>query len=237
MAKTKSTPTPEEQDKFYENPEVLEESIGQAEEFVSTNRNILVGVLVAIALVVAGYFFYQNYQNQQNAQAERELFPAVFFFEKDSLNQALNGDGSTTIGLLGIISDFGGTKAGNLAKFYAGAAQLKLGEYDQAISNLESFSAEDYLLGARAHALTGDAYMEKGETAQAISAYQKAADKYPNSQFTPIYLQKLAVAKEESGDAAGALAAYQRIVEDFPKSELLNQAKKNIMRLEVLSGK
>lgn len=234
MAKTKSNQAEEQEEKFYENPEVLEGQIDQAEEFLTNNRNVLVGILVAIAVLVGGYFFYQNYQKQQNADAERELFPAVFFFEKDSLNQALNGDGSTTIGLEAITRDYSGTKAANLAHFYAGAAQFELGEYDAAIEHLEAFSAEDYLLGARAYALIGDAYVQKEAYADAVAAYQKAIDKYPNAQFTPVYLHKLALAQEKQGKLAEAQAAYERIVNEFRESDLLNLARKHAERLRVM---
>ncbi|MGF1534376.1 MAG: tetratricopeptide repeat protein [Bernardetiaceae bacterium] len=232
---SKTNPKPEEKEQFYENPEVIEEKIDQAEAFVTTNKNILLGVLIGIAALVAGYFFYQTYNKERNAEAERELFSAIFFFEKDSLTQALNGDGNTTIGLLAVSNDFSGTKAANLAKFYAGAAQLKLGQYDAAIASLEGFDGAEYLLEARKQALIGDAYNDKGDAGQAIKYYTKAASKHPNTEFTPIYLQKLAIVQEQSGDMAGALASYERIIKEFPKSDLVNRSKREVARLRQLN--
>ncbi|MEM6298350.1 MAG: tetratricopeptide repeat protein [Bacteroidota bacterium] len=216
----------EEKEKFYENPEVLEESIDQAEEFVTQNRNIIVGVLAAIAIGVGAFFFLQNNTKQQNIEAERELFPAVFFFEKDSLNKALNGDGSTTMGLLQIMDDFSGTKAANLANFYAGASYLKQGEFQNAIEYLSAFEASDYLLDARAQSLIGDAHLELGNTDAAIKAYESAASIYPNKEFTPIYLQKLAFAYAESGNYQAASESMQQIVDDFPGAEIKRTAQK-----------
>ena len=48
------------------------------------------------------------------------MFQAVYYFEKDSLVQALNGDGNN-YGFLEIIDEYSLSDAANLSKFYAGA--------------------------------------------------------------------------------------------------------------------
>jgi hypothetical protein len=56
------------------------------------------------------------------------MFQAVRYFESDSLNLALNGDGNN-LGFLQIVEDYSGTKAGNLANYYAGVIYLKQGNF------------------------------------------------------------------------------------------------------------
>jgi hypothetical protein len=44
--------------------------------------------------------------------------------------------------MLTIAEDFGSTKAGNLANFYAGTALMKQGKFDEAIEYLSDFSSK-----------------------------------------------------------------------------------------------
>ena len=56
----------------------------------------------------------------------------------DSVKLALNGDNINS-GFAKIISKYSGTKAANLAKFYAGSCYLKLGDFNNAVKYLKRF--------------------------------------------------------------------------------------------------
>ncbi len=232
MAKTKSKTN--EGIELIENPEII---AGKAEEFFSSKKNqtaVSIVVLV-LALAVAGYFGYNYYITSKNKEAQQEMFQAVYYFEADSLGLALNGDGNN-YGFLQIISDYSGTDAANLSNFYAGATYLKLGDFQNAVRYLESFSGGDDLLPARAYSLTGDAYLELGDTKAAISAYEKACSSKPNKEFTPLYLVKLATAYEVSGDFKKAAEQYSSIIEKYSESTLVQDAKKHKARLDGLAA-
>ena len=216
-----------------ENPEIIAD---KAEEFFNNkrNQNILYGVVLAVALVVGGVAFLRYQNNSNNEEAQQEMFQAIYYFETDSLGKALNGDGNN-YGFLDIIDEYSGTKASNIASFYAGTSFLKLGDYENAIEYLKEFGSSDYLLQARAYSLIADAFMELDEFEEAISYYSKAVSYKPNKEFTPIYLKKLAIAQEESGSLKEAAAAYKKITEDFPNSKLEQEARKQSARLEGLT--
>lgn len=232
MAKTKKQESNSGLD-LLENPDVLS---SKAEEFFNNkkNQNLLYGVLIGVVAIVAGFTFFRFQQSNKNEEAQQEMFQAIYYFESDSLGQALNGDGNN-YGFLDIIDEYSGTKAANLAAFYAGATYLKLGDYQNAIRSLEEFGSSDYLLQARAYSLTGDAYMELDDFENAISFYEKASSYNPNKEFTPVYLQKLAIAQEESGNYSAAANAYDRILEDFVGSRLEQEARKQKARLKGLA--
>lgn len=230
MAKQKSK---EEGIEVFEDPNAIVE---KANEFFSNKRNKTLvfgigGVLAAIVIGVAGYNYYIT---NQNKTAQEELFQAQYYFEADSLGLALNGDGNS-YGFLEIVDEFSGTKAANLANFYAGASYLKLGDYEGAIRHLGNFSSSDYLVQARAYALTGDAYMEMDDFGNAVDFYEKAAAYKPNESFTPLYLKKLAIARELNGELGKAASAYETIVKDYPRSTEVHDAKKQKARLEALA--
>jgi hypothetical protein len=113
-----------------------------------------IGIVAVIVLVVGGFFGYRYYTNSQDDLAQGEMFQAIRYFEADSLNLALNGDGNN-LGFLQIVEDYSGTKAGNLANYYAGVIYLKQGKFPLAIFHLEDFSSNDLLVQARAYSLVG----------------------------------------------------------------------------------
>jgi tetratricopeptide (TPR) repeat protein len=217
-----------------EDPSLL---AGKAEAFFndSKNRNLVFGIGGVLALLVIGFLGYKLYIDNKNDLAQQEMFQAVYFFEADNFEQALNGDGINP-GFLQIADEYAGTDAANLSKFYAGAAYLQMRSFTSAALQLEDFSSNDYLLQARAYSLTGDAYSELKEFDNAISAYKKAVNENPNVEFTPIYALKLAVAYEANGDMKNAAETYDMIIEKYSKSTFLPEAKKQKARLQGLAA-
>jgi len=219
--------------------EILEDPnaiVDKANEFLDNkqNRTLVFTIGGILAALVVGFAGYNYYITSQNNAAQEELFQAQFYFESDSLGLALNGDGNS-YGFLEIIDTYAGTKAANLANFYAGASYLRLGDFDGAIRYLKDFSSDDYLVQARAYALIGDAYMEQDDFENAIEYYERASDYKPNESFTPIYLKKLGIALEQKGDFTKAAAAYGNIVKDYPTSAQIHDAKKQKARLEAMA--
>lgn len=220
---------------FLEDPESIAGQFDRVEDFYLSNQKIVLGVVGAIVLLIAGFFGYRYYQSSQNEAGQNELFPAVYRFEGDSLQTALNGRASQP-GLVAVGDNYGGTAAGNLAHFYAGVALLKDGKYDKAIDELKSFSSSDLMVQARAYALIGDAYMEKKEFGEAASYYSKAADYKTNKYFTPTYLMKLALAYEQAKENGKALSTYNDILEKYADAAEAPSAKKYKSTLEAMVG-
>lgn len=218
-----------------EDPDALAGQVERAEDFFEQYRTPILGALGALLLVVIGFFGYRYYQSTQNDEAQVEMFPSVYQLEADSLKKALNGDGANP-GLLAAADNYGGTKAGNLAQFYAGVGLLKEGKFDEAIEHLKDFSSSDLLVQARAYALIGDAYMEKKSFDEATGYYQKAADYKPNKFFTPLYLMKLAVACENAKQTDKAIDAYNQIIDKYADSAEAANAKKYKSALEATVG-
>ncbi len=220
--KTKKNPAGSE---LLENPEAIAERLSRTEEFLENNKIAVFGVLLGVVLLVGGFFGYRYYLSTQNDIAQAEMFQAVFYFEKDSLDYALNGDGNS-LGFLTIADDFPGTKAANLANFYSGAAYLKQGKFPLAIVYLEDFSSSDLLLQGRAYSLLGDAHMELKEYDEAINWYKKAAGYKPNKFFTPGYMLKLALAYELTDNNEEALKVYTDLIKEYWDTNEANEAKK-----------
>jgi tetratricopeptide (TPR) repeat protein len=219
-----------------ENPEVLAEQIGKSEAFLKKNSKVLGGVLVAALILIGGILFFQINTQNQNEKAQEEMFQAVYFFEQDSVDFALNGDGINK-GLLSIVEDYPRTDAANLANFYIGSIYLSQKKFQEALDHFEEFSSDDYLVQSKAYSLIGDANLELGNMDAAISNYTKAARTNENKFMTPKYLAKLAVAQEEAGKIEDAIATYTEIEEKYYESFEYTAARKHKARLEGLAAK
>lgn len=222
------------QNELLENPEVLAEKLEGAETWMERHPKLVGGAAIAIALVVVGYFGFTYYKSNLEAEAQREMFQAIYYFEADSLKLALNGDGNN-LGFIDIIDEYGITDAANLAHFYAGVSFLKQGNFEAARLYLSDFKSNDLLIQARAYSLIGDAYMEEQQYKEAARYYEKAANYKPNKYFTPAYLMKAALAFEKSEQKEKALKAYDEVITKYWESAEYQNARKLKARLETNS--
>jgi tetratricopeptide (TPR) repeat protein len=212
--------------------ENVEQSLTKAEVFFEQNRNaILIGVGVILGIAVLYYGYVQYIQKPQEQEAQEMIFMAQKYFEQDSLNLALNGDGPN-LGFLDIADEYGSTKAGNLANYYAGACYLNMGDFENAIVYLDEFKGTDEILSVVAKGAIGDAFLELNQPEEALEYYTRATRVNDNEFVIPIYLQKAAQTAEILSDYKAALGFYQRIKKDYPESREASDIDKQIAFVE-----
>ncbi|MGQ1911522.1 tetratricopeptide repeat protein [Marinifilum sp. RC60d5] len=217
-----------------DNFENLEEALSKTEQYIEKNQKKLTSIALAVIVVAVAIFAYQKYyKTPLEEKAQNQLFQAQRYFEQDSFKLALNGDENYP-GFIDIVDEFGSTTAGNLSQYYAGISYLRMGEFQNAIDHLNSFSSDDFILSALAKAATGDAYMELGDSKKAASNYMDASSLNANDFTTPIYLQKAGLAYEMTGDYKKALTAYEKIEKDFSKSAEARDVEKYITHAKAM---
>jgi tetratricopeptide (TPR) repeat protein len=187
-------------------------------------------------LAILGIFSYKYYINNQDTKAQGLLFQAIYYFEDGNFDLALQGDGND-YGFLEIADEFAGTPAGNLARYYAGVSYYNLSDFNEAITQLKKFSADDVLIQARAYSVMGDAYMELGNFSYAAEQYTKAAAYKPNKWFTPTYLMKQALALEKQNKWNEAIKCYQKVVDQYYDAREFQDAQKYLTRAELKAKK
>ena len=199
----------EERNNFDEPIVDVSEAVSKTDELFENNKKTITYVFGGIVAICLGYFFYSQYVvAPKEVKADKLIWKAESNFEKDSMSLALNGRGLSEKGLNSIIEDYGSTQTGNLAKYYAGVAELKSGNYDKAIDHLKSFSTEDEVLSIMSKGLIGDAYSQKGDNSSAKSYYKKAYSSN-NILTKPYFAIKFGLALENEGDYQGALDVYE----------------------------
>lgn len=200
--------------------------------FWNKNSKYIVYAFVGLVLIVGGYLAYKTFvQLPEEKKASEAMFRAEEYFRMDSAQLALNGDASNP-GFIKIISKYSGTKSGKLAKFYAGASYMKLGDFNNAIKYLKDFSTSDKLVGIRAAGLLGDAYAETGKKKEAVEQYKKAGTMYPTDNYnSPEYLFRAGLLYQDLGNNKEAIEMYKIIKDKYPSSQQGRDIEKYLARL------
>ena len=194
-------------------------------------------VLLAAILVVGGIFAYRNYVVEpKEKQATEAMFHAEEYFRLDSTRLALNGD-NINAGFLKVMSKYSGTKAANLAGFYAGSCYLKMGDFNNAVKYLKDFSTPVKLLQVRAYGLLGDAYSEQNKKEEAAEQYKKAGTYFEKDELlSPEYLFRSGYLYESMGKTQDAIAMYKIIKDKYPNTQRGGEIDKYLARLGVLQN-
>jgi tetratricopeptide (TPR) repeat protein len=198
------------------------------------NQQLIVYLLAGGLIAVAGFFGYSElYQKPLEEKAADAMYVAEKYFANDSSELVLKGDG-TSKGVLYIIKEFGGTKAANLANYYAGMSYYRLKDYNKAIEYLKDFSSNAKQVQAVAYGSIGDAYSELKKNDEAIEYYKKAGTHFPEDEaISSEYLFRAASFLELNGKNDAAIDIYKQIKQNYPKSEKGFSIDKYINRLQV----
>jgi tetratricopeptide (TPR) repeat protein len=181
------------------------------------SKQILIAV-AAVVIVAAGFLGYKYLISDPNEQKAVEAMRyAEEYFRKDSLRLALEGD-NLNPGFLKIINRYSGTKAANLANFYAGSCYLSMGDFKNAAKHLEDFSTSEPLVKARAKALLADADSEMGKNDEAVKLYKEAGTIFDKDDYySPQYLFRAGYLYEKMGKPKDAIEVYKMIKEKYPQ--------------------
>ena len=204
--------------------EMLASAQTQGENFFEKNSKMVVVAIVVIFALAAAIFGYKKVivEPRMN-KAQEMLFEAQYQFESQNADFALALNGNENIpGFAQVVEQYGNTPAGNLARMYAAACSLRLGEFDQAQSYINSFKnvkgVPGEIINAMAAGIKGDIAVEKGDNAAAAKLFEQAAKVSENDFTTPMYLRKAALAYTAMGNEAKATELLKVINEQYPAS-------------------
>jgi TolA-binding protein len=213
------------------------QAIKQAKDFWGRFSKPITYIGGLVILLAGGYLVYKNFFiGPKETKANEAISRAQQYFAQDSLDLALNGDGSAA-GFLKIIKTYSGTKAANLAHYYAGAIYLRKEDYNNAIKQLEDFSTDATQVQSAAWRMLGDAYMSTDKKEKGPSYYEKAGTLNDKDEYTSSEnLYRAAMAYEVTGKKEKAAELLKTLKEKYPKSTAAAQADKFLARLGVVGN-
>lgn len=221
----------------------LDEGANRTEAWVEKNQKIILSIVGAIAICVLGYLAYEQFiQKPKEIEASNEIFQAQKYYEQaltaeasDSLYlRSLNG-GQGKLGMLDIIDEYGSTKTGNMAKYYAGVSYLNMNDYANAIKYLDDFESDDVILGAVAKGALGDAFVQLNQKDDALKYYEEAATMNDNEFTAPKFLLKAGVLALDMGNGSTALKHLTTLTEKYPTSTEATKATAYLGKAEAMN--
>ena len=200
---------------------------------------VLLGILVVVILIVALFRFIITPRNQKAADAIMAPIEqyTIGLSTGDSLSFATALEGNEeTDGFLTIIDDYGSTKAGNTAKYYAALCYLQQRNYDEALDMLLKYKKKDQNVWYSAQMLIGDIYDEQGDVENA-KKYYKHAIKGNTELVAPVAAFKLGMLFEREENWNEAYDNYKFIEEEFYERYTQMGVAKYLERAKIKAGK
>lgn len=194
----------------------LNSNLGSASEKIAENKHIIFwvvsGIAIVAAFVLSYLFIYRNPKLNKGWEAYNQVEIA-----------AKGNDSIAAAQYKKVADSYGSTEPGNIAALSAAESYYNLGNYKEAISQLDKFKTSEPVLEANAEVLKGDCYVNLKQYDKALDCFKKAiakADKNP--QIVPRVLLKEANIYDAQKKYDKARDCYEEIKADFPTFELGN---------------
>lgn len=208
-------------------------NLNKSEAFFNKYKNQLIAVVAVLVIIIAGWFVYEAYvSGPREDKASTALARGQEYFNQEQFDVALKGDSAGFKGFLGVISDYGSTKAGNLARLYAGLCYANLNKWNDAVKYLDEYSpADDAMVSPAAIAALGNAYAHVKQVDKAVKYLNHAADMADkqsrdgaNISLSPTFRLQAGILLESQGKNQEALKTYQDIKKKYVNAALVQSS-------------
>ncbi len=194
------------------------EELTTTENFFDKYKNILIFGGAGIVVVLLGFLGYKKFVAEpNNIESQIEIASALYDFESDSTNAAVNGTNGN-IGFEEAADEYKGTSGGDIANYSMGIISMEKGEFETALDYFGNCGFEDIMVANICLGLQGDCHVELEDYAKAVDFYEKSIIREANDFTTPMYLKKAGLAYEALEDYKNAIIAYTKIKENYPQS-------------------
>lgn len=214
------------------------EAVSRTETFFEENGKKVLAAILALIIICAGGYMYKKYIIGGNAEKAQALIVDAqdrLRAENPDYALVLNGD-ENGAGLLDVIEKYGSTPAGNLARHYAGACYLHMGEVENAEKYLSEYKDVDGMTGeiinAQNKGLLGDIASDAGDYAKAVKYYEKAIAASDNNYTTPLFFYKKGLALRAEGRNEEAKACFENLMNKYPTAMEAREAEKILGTIE-----
>lgn len=214
-------------------------------ESVASHQQALWIVITAALVVALAIFGWNSYARRQTAKASAALDDATKIFQArirtpgepldpteitylDEKNKFADADKK----FLAVAAQFGRTKPGQMARYYAALSEVQLKQYGDAEKNLgQVISGNDANLAGLAKFQLAEVYQRENKGSQAVDLYKQLSDK--PSVLVPKPMAMLALADYyRKTDPAQAAKLYNQVKQEFPDA-----AEEADQGLELLNSK
>ena len=195
--------------------------------YFNENKNRIGMYAGGLLVVIAVIYFYMNNKAENNLQAGIQLSRVMGLYDAGAYLEAIEGrQGTNIVGLKKIVSDYGSTENGEIAKVYLANSYQMLGNIEEAYKYYEDYSGSSKIF--KASALSGEAgyYANKKEYEKAADLYRSASRVTKENVSNPEYMLKAAINYIDAGNKEEAKDLLETIRKDFQTSTAFREVDK-----------
>jgi tetratricopeptide (TPR) repeat protein len=217
---------------------LLSSSTNAISWFQENRTKVLAGVGV-IALVVVGFLYWQSSTVADEEKASVMLSRITPAYQSSNWRMAIDGNNQQRIqgeplkGLKDIVSQYGSTRSGNMAKLYLANAYYFTGKLDSAQQVFESVDGGEPLVRASVNAGKAAIFEDKGNKEEAAKLFMSAAEIDKTNPLNADYSLSAARNFENAGKKDEAVKIYRSILAEYPGGYFDDAAKRGLIRLQV----
>ena len=195
--------------------------------YFNENKNRIGMYAGGLLVVIAAIYFYMNNKAENNLQAGIQLSRVMGLYDSGAYLEAIEGrQGTNIVGLKKIVSDYGSTENGEIAKVYLANSYQMLGNIEEAYKCYEDYSGSSKIF--KASALSGEAgyYANKKEFEKAADLYRSASRVSKENVSNPEYMLKAAINYIDAGNKEEAKDLLETIRKDYQTSTAFREVDK-----------
>lgn len=179
---------------------------------------ITIGFTITFVTIITYSIFYKFIiKPKHEEEAYNELTYHQNLLIKNFLEKKLNKKNTNMFGFKYIIQNFPNTQASKLASYYLGIISFQNRQYNNAIKYFKNFSSNDDILNAINTGAIGDAYIELGNTKNAIIYFEKALKISNHHIIVFHFTHKLGILEIQNKNYKKALNYYLEAKKRFPE--------------------
>lgn len=230
------------------------QELNQPDDFISTfdwinetvrtrtkEFSMLLGGLVLAVALVGGYLWNQSRQEGLAAQLQAKA-DTIYRDAASTAEGSITAGGTAEEKLRDaikahqeVLTNYPGTRAAAISRYYIGNSYLDLGDYDQSIQALESFIDQEFkfpVLEALVRQRLGYAYLLKGDKEAAQGAFGDVI-RIEEALNKNQVLYESGRLHEVQGEKEEAILRYQKIIKEYPQSLIVPEARVRLRGLGV----
>lgn len=196
----------------------------RSQSFFEENKNKIFTYAGIAVVVVAAVFWYLSYRGGQNDEAGVQLAKVMDTYDMGDFLGAIEGKKDVKLlGLKDIVTQYGSTENGEIAKIYLANSYANLGKPEEALKYYEDYCGDIDIYKAAALAGQASYFAFKNEKEKAAEFYDKATKVSKNNAMNADYTFQAAVNYFEAGENEQAKSLFQTIKDEYKTSMVFAQ--------------
>jgi predicted negative regulator of RcsB-dependent stress response len=222
----------------------IHDAIEHGAEAVFSHTTVLAAAVLAVVIVVIGYFGWRFYTDRKTVQATAALDVATKAYSarigatpdpndpSEPFYPTETARAEDAVQKFSAVAEkYPSTNPGRLAAYYAALCYEDLERHNQALEQLKKISSgKDKELVAMAQYQTGVIYERTGKTAEAAKVFRDLAEHSSVFVPRPLVLLELAETLRQSNPKEAA-SVYEQLKKEFPNTAVSDEADRGLETL------